>query len=191
MNSTIGWVIVIFNKFVIGKVMHLITDTEKISTFTQFNISFAVKLSICLFLNTAIISFITDIIILNNIIGEGGFISNESQVFILNALFPPLVFFIDPWSIWTNFKLKKALQKRKFNVLTQKQANLIAENPDYLSAKRYGDVMKTMWFTFFYGAMIPIGLIFSMLGIILYYYVDKFNILYRRTMKERIGPELS
>ena len=24
------------------------------------------------------------------------------------------------------------------------------ENPDYLSGKRYADIMKTMWFTFFY-----------------------------------------
>jgi hypothetical protein len=31
------------------------------------------------------------------------------------------------------------------------------ENPDYLSGKRYADIMKTMWFTFFYSLAIPIG----------------------------------
>ena len=29
LNSIISWVIVIFNKFVLGKVTHMITDTEK------------------------------------------------------------------------------------------------------------------------------------------------------------------
>lgn len=51
--------------------------------------------------------------------------------------------------------------------------------------------MKTMWFTFFYGAMIPLGIPLSMIGVTLYYYVDKFNIYFRRCIKERLGPELS
>jgi hypothetical protein len=31
------------------------------------------------------------------------------------------------------------------------------EDPDYLSAKRYADIIKTMWFSFFFGGIIPIG----------------------------------
>jgi hypothetical protein len=58
---------------------------------------------VALFLNTAVLSYIIDILILQNIIGEGGFIQNESQVFILNALFPPFVWLIDPWSIQKDF----------------------------------------------------------------------------------------
>jgi hypothetical protein len=51
--------------------------------------------------------------------------------------------------------------------------------------------MKTMWFTFFYGDIIPIGNLFSITGLILYYYVDKFNVLRRRTIKENLSKELS
>jgi hypothetical protein len=61
------------------------------------------------------------------------------------------------------------------------------EHPDYLSAKRYADIMKTMWFTFLFGTAIPIGFIFSLIGLILYYFVDKYNILRRRTVKESIS----
>ncbi len=43
------------------------------------------------------------------------------------------------------------------------------ENPDYLNAKRYSDIMKTMWFTFLYGTAIPLGPIVSCLGLICYY----------------------
>lgn len=65
------------------------------------------------------------------------------------------------------------------------------EHPDYLSAKRYSDLMKTMWFTFLYGSAIPIGVICSCTGVIFYYFIDKYNILRRRTVKESISKELS
>lgn len=65
------------------------------------------------------------------------------------------------------------------------------EDPDYLSAKRYSDIMKTMWFTFFYGSIIPIGPTLSCIGLSFYYYIDLYNILTRRTVKESISNELS
>ena len=65
------------------------------------------------------------------------------------------------------------------------------EHPDYLMAKRYSDIMKTMWFTFFYGTAIPIGIICSWTGLVLYYWTDKYNLLRRRTVKESISEELS
>ena len=65
------------------------------------------------------------------------------------------------------------------------------EQPDYLSAKRYSDIMKTMWFTYFYGTMIPIGLVCSLIGLFLYYFIDKYNLLRRRTVKESISSKLS
>ena len=51
--------------------------------------------------------------------------------------------------------------------------------------------MKTMWFTFFYGDIIPVGTLFSILGLSLYYLVDKFNVLRRRTIKENLSKDLS
>ena len=57
------------------------------------------------------------------------------------------------------------------------------EDPDYNIGKRYADVMKTMWFTFFYSPVLPIGTIFSIVAIILYYFTDKYNLIHRRTVK--------
>jgi hypothetical protein len=36
-----------------------------------------------------------------------------------------------------------------------------------------------------------LGLFASYIGLILYYYIDKYNVLYRRTIKESISIELS
>ena len=65
------------------------------------------------------------------------------------------------------------------------------ENPSYSMGKRYADIMKTMWFTFFYSPIMPIGTIISLLGLIGYYFTDKYNLLFRRTVKESIGSRLS
>lgn len=51
--------------------------------------------------------------------------------------------------------------------------------------------MKTMWFTFFYGTCIPIGFFFSIITLILYYWVDKYNIIRRRTIKEVLSKDVS
>lgn len=51
--------------------------------------------------------------------------------------------------------------------------------------------MKTMWFTFFYAPAIPLGLVFSLLNLIYYYYIDQYNVFKKRTIKETLSKEVS
>lgn len=74
LSGSVSWVIVLFNKFIMGYAYHHIIDTERISSKTKFNIQFAFKLTIALFINTALISYIVDILFLGNIITKGGFV---------------------------------------------------------------------------------------------------------------------
>jgi len=67
----------------------------------------------------------------------------------------------------------------------------IMEHPSYAMGKRYADIMKTMWFTFFFSPVIPIGTAISLFGLIAYYYTDKYNLIFRRSVKESIGPKMS
>lgn len=52
-------------------------------------------------------------------------------------------------------------------------------------------MMKTMWFTFFYTPIVPIGTVFSLIGLMIYYWVDKYNVVKRRTVKETISIDLT
>lgn len=61
----------------------------------------------------------------------------------------------------------------------------------YINGKRYADIMKTMWFTFFYCSIVPGGTVCSLLGIVFYYWVDKYNVLFRRTITETISKDLT
>lgn len=61
--------------------------------------------------------------------------------------------------------------------------------------------MKTMWFTFFYCPVLPMGIVISLVGMIFYYWyfksiksnyrIDKYNILRRRTVKDSIDVSLT
>lgn len=65
------------------------------------------------------------------------------------------------------------------------------EQKEYVSGKRYADLMKTMWFTFFYSPAIPLGTLWSILGVIIYYWADKYNLVKRYIVKESISKDLT
>jgi heme/copper-type cytochrome/quinol oxidase subunit 3 len=59
----ISMIIVLFNKFVVPFVVHHIVEGEKWSNKTKLNTSFATKLTLILFTNTALITFSVEIIL--------------------------------------------------------------------------------------------------------------------------------
>ena len=48
-----------------------------------------------------------------------------------------------------------------------------------------------MWFTYLYSSLIPLGGFFSTIGLCLYYWVDKYNLLRRSSVNSNIAGELS
>ena len=48
-----------------------------------------------------------------------------------------------------------------------------------------------MWFTYLYSSLIPIGGIITAVGLCLYYWVDKYNLLRRASVPSNIAGELS
>ncbi len=112
-------ILIIFNKFVIPYLVHKIVDKEKWPTKTQLNISYATKLTLALFTNTALITFCVEIMLFHNFYGiGGGMIYSEFVVFILNAFVPPLVWLIDPWSLIKNKQRNNELKKGNKSTLT-------------------------------------------------------------------------
>jgi hypothetical protein len=48
-----------------------------------------------------------------------------------------------------------------------------------------------MWFTFLYSELIPLGSFLVLIGLILYYWVDKLNFLRRSALKAGISGKMS
>ena len=55
----------------------------------------------------------------------------------------------------------------------------------------YARILKTMYLTAFYASIIPIGIFLSCFGLIISYYVSKYNIINRRTIKYSLNSSLS
>ena len=53
------------------------------------------------------------------------------------------------------------------------------EDYPYDMGKRYAEIIETMWFTFLYVTLIPIGAFLSLVSLWMYYWVDKYNLLRR------------
>ena len=96
---TISGIIVFFNTFIIGWTCYRIVGLERIYSKTNFINRFAARLTVALFTNTALITYILDVLVMGNVITKGGFIQNETSVFLTNALFPPFLWIIDPDSL--------------------------------------------------------------------------------------------
>lgn len=61
----------------------------------------------------------------------------------------------------------------------------------YNMGKRYAEIIEIMWFTFLYSSLIPFGALLSAIGLALYYWVDKYNLLRRSSVNSNIAGELS
>lgn len=64
------------------------------------------------------------------------------------------------------------------------------EYPEYDVGKRYGEVLEIVWFTYLYMTLIPIGGFLSCLGLALYYWIDKYNLLRRSSMHSHVSGNL-
>lgn len=129
------FIVVLFNKLGMSTLFHYFTDLESHKTSSSFEFSFGLKYCLGLFFTTAIMTLLVEAITFNNYyIHEYGVIEEETVMFFLNAFFVPLFWLINPYS------LKRAIERKlKFGRrdLTQREANQLMEEPEYIVGKRY------------------------------------------------------
>lgn len=92
----ISMCIVLFNKFCLGKVTHIIVDKEFYSTKTKLNIAFATKLTLALFLTSAQITYFAEILTDDDYYGPGGFIYTEVIKYFTRS-FPNLILVLESY----------------------------------------------------------------------------------------------
>lgn len=56
--------------------------------------------------------------------------------------------------------------------------------------KRYGEVMESLWFTFFYMSVIPLGSALVCIELTLFYWIDKYNLLRKSSILETVSAKL-
>ena len=56
--------------------------------------------------------------------------------------------------------------------------------------KRYAELLEMIWFTFLYEDLIPVGIFLILIGLFLYYWIDKYTLLRRSTLVSHLANKL-
>ncbi|KAL4484378.1 hypothetical protein ABPG74_019555 [Tetrahymena malaccensis] len=195
-SSSLAILITIFN-FILLFILQIISKYCKYSTRTKDNIFIAKGLSVARFVNSALISFIIQIYVQSNkdkqsvLFGQGGLSDNANYFMISNCFVPFLSELINP-EYYLLILLRKIESKKGVeSIKTQSELNLLYENPQFQIQERYAQILMTMFTTAFYSPIVPITIFWSLIGLILQYWVDKYNLIHRSTVKYNMSAELS
>jgi len=118
-----------------------------------------------------------------NIYGKGGLIENMYWVFITNAFLTPALAIFDPMYILKRvqqFFVERKETKGGQNKMTQRDAHILYEGPVLAMPTKYAGMIKMVLLATFYAPAIPFALIYTIPGLILWYWADKVFLYHMR-----------
>ena len=190
MTGAISIVNIIFQS-----ILEYLTKLERHMSITDHNLSFSVKLTVFTFVNSAIVPLISNLFTnLEDVsINYELLVSNMLMMFLVNSFVSPIMwtfnvtFYIKKWTIWT-IESKKNPNMRHNK--TQRELNELYEFVDIELAYKYSYISKTLLMTFFYLPVFPLGIVFSICGLFLGFYLEKYNIAYRYRRPEMMNEAI-
>ena len=159
--------------------LDFLTKMEKQNTMTEYYRSYSVKLTLFSFFTSAVVPLICELIYKSD--GYEILISNMLMMFLVNAFVTPIM-----WTMNFTYFLKKLRiclinykkdpeNEDKNHNMTQRELNDLYELPDMCISYKYSYLAKTLLMTFLYIPIFPLGVVISLVGFILGYFLEKFN----------------
>lgn len=178
-----------------------ITLYEKQKTRTDYNISVIRKLSFSLFAISGLVNFFCELVFIENdkdnytkVFGAGGIIFNQNYILIINCFMPLFTELLDIKGIMKRYLQRQQIKRVDLGlpvVLTQIELNRLFECPEFNIIKRYSQCLKTMYVVAFYSPIIPIAIIWGLFALIIQYWIDKYNLIKRRSVKYNMSKDLA
>ena len=105
-------------------------------------------------------------------------------MFFVNGFVVPVIWLINPIDL-----IKRISRNNHYGsaYLTQKEAHQLMEKPPFPMGKLYSEIIETIWFTFLYSSIIPVGGIVTLIGLSLHYFVDKITLMKRSSVTEKVS----
>ena len=173
-------------------ILERLTYLEKQISKSNYTLSLSIKITIFTFLNSAIVPLISKYLVLfhnksKDIIRERNnlLIDDMLVYFIINAIITPLLWIVDIPYLFRRMHqcyIEKGKNPDNNHYMTQRDLNKLYEYPDMNLAYKYSYIAKTTAMCFFYMPIFPLCFIFSFIGFIFGYFLEKFNFthLYKR-----------
>lgn len=185
LSLSVSIVIAITNA--IGKlVLKKLTLMEKIEIKTNYYISFSLKHTIFVFVTIAILPVFSNFINGYNWGDSEVLVNNLLMIFIMNILFPPVLFYLGPdlaLKIYKRTKARLDLEDVKYekSTYTQGELNEMFENPEMDICSKYSFISNAVLIPLFYMSIFPLGMVFGFAGLLFAYISEFFYVgLYKR-----------
>jgi hypothetical protein len=186
--TSVGSFVINIMNYILIIIMKKLADYEKYSTLTDYYVSYTRKLTIAQFLNTSIISFLIAMIS-QNYWGQSGLVTAIIQVFIYNAIIPWVMDIIDMF-YWMKVLARNKVRKNGAANMTQLALNKLFENYQFDFATKYATYLKTLLSAALYAPLVPSVMPIAVVGLMGSYWIDKFNLLKKRSRGASLGSEL-
>ena len=179
-------IIIAITNYLAKFVLRKLTLMEKMESKTEYFRSYSLKLTVFNFVTIAIIPVVS-----NFIHGDGWgdsdvLVNNLLMIFIMNILFPPVLFYLGPdlaLKLYQRTKARLELEDVKYekSIYTQGELNEIFENPGMDICSKYSYVCNAILIPLFFMSIFPIGMIFGFAGLLFAYISEFFYVgLYKR-----------
>ena len=167
--------------------LEFLTKLEKHITMTNYYLSFSIKLTLFTFITSSIIPLVS-----NYIYNNGDYdllVANMFIVFLTNSFVTPIM-----WTLNFKYFLKKIIQfiveSKKIQNCTQRELNNLYELPDMKISYKYSYLAKTLLMSFLYIPILPLGILISLLGLFLGYFLEKYNFVKMYKRPEMLNSNL-
>ena len=171
----------------IGKlILKKLTLLEKIEIKTDYYVSFSLKHTIFVFVTIALIPVVSNFINGYEWGDSEVLVNNLLMIFIMNILFPPVLFYFGPdlaKKIINRTKAKLELEDIKYekSTYTQGELNEMFENPEMDICAKYSYISNAILIPLFYMSIFPLGMLFGFAGLLFTYISEFFYVgLYKR-----------
>lgn len=199
MSILMSMFVVIING-VLSKVIRMFSVYERHRTYTAYNLSVASKLTLALFINTAVIPIFANLphtswftsskcYFLNSFLG--GLAADVFYRILTIAFFGPFMYAVDPGYLIKLIKRRIEKGKGASSKLCQRDANTLFENGPVDMAQRYATTMNLFLLVCFYTPLIPVSPLIGLMGGLASYWVDKSMLVRRHKMPEMMGSTMA
>ena len=159
--------------FVLEIVLETLTKWEKQTTWTNFYLSYSLKLTLFSFLNSAVLPVVSELYFVKSY-RYVFLISNMLMKFLVNSFVTTTMWTVNVGCILKIIR-QSIIEKKQKTSYNQKELNEIYELSSMNVAAKYSYIGKTLLMSFFYVPIFPLGLGISLLGFILGYWLEKYN----------------
>ena len=152
-------------------IMPIITHLEHLGTKTSYDSSVAFKLTIALILNSGVLPII--VYKKEMYFTDGGFLMSVWMNWLCICILSPILELFNVGYLLKMIQWALIRSKKSKSILTQREANIELEPYEISMISKYSETINIMLYTAFYLLLFPPGILITLAGLFIQYWVTK------------------